>query len=103
MRVELECTYCGHKWEKTAYNKESIESEVCPHCKDSTLKVRDLSTSKVDYYKGSPPFPTRGNDWTFMGSGYPFAETEKAIEAIRSQILRSLAMRPGDFLDVPRL
>lgn len=66
MTVELECTYCGHKWEKTVYNKQSIENEKCPHCGDSTLKVRDASTSKIDAYKGSPPFPPkRDTDWTF--------------------------------------
>jgi hypothetical protein len=59
MNIGLECTYCGHKWEVTAYSKASIESMVCTKCKDSHLKVRDLATSKIDAYKGCPPFPEK--------------------------------------------
>jgi hypothetical protein len=67
MTVELECTYCGHKWEKMVYNKQTVESERCPHCNDSNLKVRDASVSKVDTYAGSPPFPPKNDaDWNFM-------------------------------------
>lgn len=58
MKVSLECTYCGHKWEKTVYNQSSLEGMSCEHgnCKHKELKVKDLS-SKIDYYQGSPPFP----------------------------------------------
>lgn len=71
MDIELECTYCGHKWEKTIYNKSSIESERCPKCKDASLKVRDLAKTKVDYYKGSPPFPPgKDDDWNRGGGSW---------------------------------
>lgn len=70
MRVELECTYCGKKWEKIAYNKQSIESEVCSRCKDTNLKVRDLDTTKVDYYQGCPPFPSKDSK---DDAGFPWS------------------------------
>jgi DNA-directed RNA polymerase subunit RPC12/RpoP len=62
MDIGLECTYCGHKWEKTFYNKHSIEAERCPRCKDASLKVKDLAKTKVDYYQDSPPFPPKKDD-----------------------------------------
>jgi hypothetical protein len=67
MILALECLYCGHKWEKNAYNAISLESERCPRCKDSNLKVKELSKSKVDYYVGCPPFPKKEED-----SGWPW-------------------------------
>lgn len=58
MKVSMECTYCGHQWTETVYNRDSIENKRCTHgnCRHTELKVRDLS-SKIDYYQGSPPFP----------------------------------------------
>lgn len=74
MRVSIECMYCGHKWEKMAYNKQSIEDEKCPKCNDSTLKVKDLEASKIDYYQGSPPFPPKEEKgWTYTGIDYGYA------------------------------
>lgn len=70
MTLDLECMYCGHKWEKTAYDRRSIESATCPKCKDSNLKVRDRDTSKVDYYKGSPPFPPKPIK---LDTGFPWS------------------------------
>jgi 5-methylcytosine-specific restriction endonuclease McrA len=69
MKLEFECTYCGHKWNKTAYDKQSVEDEKCPKCKDLTLKVRDVQVSKIDYYQGSPPFPAKD---TKFDSGWPW-------------------------------
>jgi len=88
MKIELECTYCGKKWEATAYNKQMIEAMSCSKCGDSNLKVRDravskidtyttkeTTVSKVDYYQGCPPFPPKKlePDWTYMGMDYGFA------------------------------
>lgn len=66
MKISLECTYCGHIWVETVYNQHSMDGKSCSNgnCKHKELKVRDLS-SKIDYYKGSPPFPI-----TFKPSGY---------------------------------
>lgn len=57
MYVELECVYCGFKWEENVSSKQEIEEMLCikGDCKDSNLKVRDVR-AKVDYYQGSPPF-----------------------------------------------
>lgn len=68
MKVSIECTYCGYKWEETIYNRASLEDKVCPNgnCKDRNLKVKD-ATSKVDYYKGCPPFPI-----VFDDRGWPY-------------------------------
>lgn len=59
MKVQIECTYCGHKWTETVYQKSSVENMTCiwGNCKDSNLIVRDMSVGKIDYYAGSPPFP----------------------------------------------
>jgi transcription elongation factor Elf1 len=85
MKIELECTYCGKKWEATVYNKQMIEAMSCSKCGDSNLKVRDLAVakidtystkenavSKVDYYQGCPPFPEkkRTQDWGEMYDDY---------------------------------
>ena len=60
MKVQLECTYCGHRWIKSVYNKDSLFGELCPHgkCKCKRLIFRDIS-EKIDYYKGAPPFPIK--------------------------------------------
>lgn len=63
MKVELECTYCGHKWIYEGYNRLSIVSEKCKKCKDANLKAKDLDVSKIDYYAGSPPFADEFEKW----------------------------------------
>jgi hypothetical protein len=63
MKVELTCTYCGHKWIHVAYDRRSIVSEICPECKDRNLIAKDLDTSKIDYYAGSPPFAEDLEKW----------------------------------------
>jgi len=61
LEIQIECTYCGNKWNATSWSKTEIDSMICPKCKDSRLIVRDR-TSKVDYYQGSPPFPPKKQD-----------------------------------------
>lgn len=58
MYVELECTYCGFKWEESVSTKAEIDEMACIHgnCGDTNLKVRDVARTKIDYYQGSPPF-----------------------------------------------
>ena len=75
MKLELECTYCGHRWVKDFYNKHSATHERCPHCKDSNLKARDVKESKVDYYQGCPPFPEKKEKdrWNLTGIDFGFA------------------------------
>ncbi len=75
MKLELECMYCGHKWEKEAYNRQSVDAEICPRCKDSSLKVRDFNAARIDSYKGCPPFPPKKkdmSDWVFTGTDYAY-------------------------------
>jgi hypothetical protein len=83
--VELECMYCGHKWEQTVYNKQTVENSWCPKCKDSNLKVRDLAAAKIDTYAGSPPFPPKPEkkgppDWSF---GMDFGNEDSTIVSMR--------------------
>jgi hypothetical protein len=61
MHIEVECTYCGHKWRDNVLTQSEMVSLRCVNgrCFDSNLKVRDLSKTKVDYYQGSPPFPIK--------------------------------------------
>lgn len=69
--VELECMYCGNKWQRLCRSKEEIEAQKCNNCGDSTLKVRDASTAKMNYYAGSKPFPEKSKEvnWDdFYGS-----------------------------------
>lgn len=62
MIVDIECTYCGKKWSRLIYARESLDSEKCSKCNDKNLKVRDQAKSKIDYYGGSPPFPVEMAD-----------------------------------------
>ena len=66
MRIQLECHYCGHKWEDTVFNKSAIEGMRCRNgnCNDSNLTVRDLA-AKVDYYQGCPPFPVKEDKFNY--------------------------------------
>lgn len=70
MKVQIECTYCGHKWTEVVYHQSALEGKVCKNgdCKDRKLIVRDIK-DKIDYYKGCPPFPTTSNDdkWRQFG------------------------------------
>ena len=63
MKLELTCTYCGHKWIHEGYNRQSVASEKCKICKDQNLKAKDLDVTKVDYYAGSPPFAQDLEKW----------------------------------------
>ena len=58
MKVSLECTYCGYKWNIETYNKEYLRDKSCEkrNCGHRVLVMRDLD-SKTNYYEGSPPFP----------------------------------------------
>jgi hypothetical protein len=59
MQVEIECTYCGHKEQDDVYNQYSLHGRRCKKCKDSNLKFKDLTQTKIDYYQGCPPFPEK--------------------------------------------
>jgi hypothetical protein len=66
MDVQLECRYCGYIWEKTVYNRSTVEKEACLKCKDTNLNVRDLAKTKVNTYAGSPPFNKLTDDeWPY--------------------------------------
>lgn len=65
MTLDLECTYCGFKWQKEVYAYQTTDQLKCENgnCKDSNLKIRDLSKTKIDTYKGCPPFPKKDKQW----------------------------------------
>ena len=64
MIVALECLYCGHKWRELIYNQGSLSGKTCRYgtCRHKELKVEDIS-KRVDYYKGSPSFPEKNDDY----------------------------------------
>lgn len=62
MLVDVECTYCGQKWEENVYNQSSLHDMKCKYCKDKNLKFKDKDKSKIDYYQGCPPFPEKPKD-----------------------------------------
>lgn len=61
MRIELECTYCGRKWEMEIYNRLQVQGVKCK-CGHTKLRSKDMA-GKVDYYKGCPPFPDFDDDF----------------------------------------
>lgn len=77
MRVSIECTYCGHIWTETVYNRDTLQDKRYNYgnCRHSILKVKDLS-NKIDYYQGCPDFPPElaDNGWPYSmgGLGNPF-------------------------------
>lgn len=56
MIIEMECEYCGNKWEAGAIELADIGRPICLKCGDKNIKLKDASKSKVDYYQGSPAF-----------------------------------------------
>lgn len=55
--MKCTCMYCDYKWEKNIYTTQYANSLICPRCKDSFVKVRDVDDDKkADYYKGCPDF-----------------------------------------------
>ena len=59
MQIELTCQYCNFKDIKDVYNPESLKNECCRKCGDRNVELRDLSATKIDAYKGCPPFPPK--------------------------------------------
>lgn len=56
MLINLTCFYCNYSWDKYLNSKKAVNDQHCLKCGDSNLRVVDLETSSIDYYKGSPPF-----------------------------------------------
>lgn len=56
MRIDLECIYCGLKWQMEVQSRPEIELLSCSTCQDTSLKVRDYAKSTINYYAGSPAF-----------------------------------------------
>ena len=52
-RYEFICQYCNHSWQSNYMSKETL---YCIKCNDSHIRVKDLKSSEVDYYAGSPEF-----------------------------------------------
>lgn len=51
-KYSLECTYCGHNWEEN----KLFYAPSCPRCRDKKIKIKEITSKKIDYYEGSPPF-----------------------------------------------
>lgn len=48
MYLDLECTYCGKKWQERFYYKESVRDARCPVCKDKNLKIKEVKPEDRD-------------------------------------------------------
>jgi Zn finger protein HypA/HybF involved in hydrogenase expression len=57
--LHITCLYCDLKWEAHVYTKESIDRIRCAKCGDKNLKVKDLSSYKINTYEGAPEFITK--------------------------------------------
>lgn len=57
--VELTCTYCGCHWNDYIPYRSAIGDLQCLLCGDHQITVRDIESTKIDYYAGSPPFPDK--------------------------------------------
>lgn len=60
--LELECKYCGAKFNKNVYSYNSLEYEKCFKCGSSDFMYKDLNKDKIDYYQGAPAFPQEKKD-----------------------------------------
>lgn len=67
MVVEMECTYCGQKWQETTMNPTSLVNTRCSKCGDKTIRMKDVTKTKVDYYQGCPPFPAKKEKGYYTG------------------------------------
>jgi len=74
MKFNCECMYCGHKWENEIFVADYVNTQVCPKCGDSNLKIKDAKADKVDYYEGCPPFPSDNDD------DYDYAADKKIFD-----------------------
>lgn len=54
--IRLICLYCDHSMD---IDYQPSEFTVCGKCGDYNLRMVDLKKSKIDYYRGSPPFPDK--------------------------------------------
>lgn len=59
MRVKLTCHYCGTQCEREISSQRELEDSACRICDQKEFSVKDITYSKVDYYKGCPPFPAK--------------------------------------------
>lgn len=57
MKVEFQCTYCGHKWvDKRFFTSIQEMTATCPICNDKKVRARDANDGIIDGYVGCPPF-----------------------------------------------
>lgn len=50
-KYELECMYCGHKWEENLWSGFSQNlHRKCEHCEDKFIKVKELKKEENLYY-----------------------------------------------------
>ncbi len=85
MMVQLECTYCGKIWKAYAHTKAAIEAMNCTRCGDTSLKITNLEDSKIDYYKGCPPFPEKHKSYNDMSP----EEVDRAVVEMQEYFDRS--------------
>lgn len=75
MKVDLTCTYCDYKWEKTLLALNN-STPTCPRCGDKKIKARQHQDSdKIDYYQGSPAFIEKMDPYTHIGTDWGFADS----------------------------
>jgi Zn finger protein HypA/HybF involved in hydrogenase expression len=50
MTLEMECQYCGKKWEETVYYRPNSNNIRCPTCKDRNIKIKERDETKGDVF-----------------------------------------------------
>ena len=66
MKFSLTCLYCGKEWTEVVYNQNILIEKRCPVCNDKNVDIKDFKKNTIDYYAGSPPFPSPIED------GWPY-------------------------------
>jgi len=48
MRFNLECQYCGKKWEESFFYRDSVKEIKCKTCGDKNIKVKEYKPDDTD-------------------------------------------------------
>lgn len=73
MDIKLTCTYCDHETVKQVYSIHDLDNETCNKCGDRNLVIKDLAKTKIDTYRGSPPFvEKKDEEIVTIDSGWPW-------------------------------
>jgi len=51
-KYDIECSYCGHRWEEVVW---SFDDKECRKCNDKNLRARELENKDVYGYNSDKP------------------------------------------------